>query len=56
MALNASKLTKFGFPLKNWAINICIDPLLLKLKIHLFLAGEHGVPNDEVLLHPGGDA
>ena len=56
MSLNASKTTKFGFTLKNWAINTCIDPLLLELRISLFLAGDHGVPNDEVLLHPGGDA
>ena len=38
IALNASKTTKFGFPLKNWAINMCIVPVLLELRKSLFLA------------------
>ena len=55
MTLNASETTKFGFPLKNWAINMCIVPVLLDLRKSLFLAGDHWVPDDEVLLHPGDD-
>ena len=54
MALNASETTKFGFPMKNWAIYMCIVPVLLELR-KLFLAGDHGVPDDEVLLPPGDD-
>ena len=34
---------------------MCIISLLLELRISLFLAGDHGVPDDEVLLHPGDD-
>ena len=32
---------------------MCIAQLLQKLRIHLFLAGDTGVTDDEVLLHPG---
>ena len=33
---------KIRIPLE-WAINMCIVPLLLELRISLFLAGYHGV-------------
>ena len=52
IALTASKTTKFGLPLKNWAINMCIVPVLLELRISVFLVGDHGVPDDEKLLPP----
>ena len=52
MALNASETTKFGYPMTNWAIYVCIVPVLLELR-KLFLAGDHGVTDDEVLLPPG---
>ena len=54
MALSASETTKFGLPIKNWAIYMCIVPVLLELR-KSFLAGDHGVPDDEVLLPPGDD-
>ena len=54
MALSASETTKFGLPIKNWAIYMCIVPVLLELR-KLFLAVDHGVPDDEVLLPPGDD-
>ena len=41
--------------MKNWAIYMCIVPVLLELRISVFLAGVHGVPDDEVLLPPGDE-
>ena len=37
MALNAPETTKFGFPMENWANNMCIVPVLLELRISYFL-------------------
>ena len=37
MALSASETTKFGLPIKNWAIYMCIVPVLLELRISYFL-------------------
>ena len=37
ITLNASETTKFGFPMKNCAIYMCIVPVFLELRISLFL-------------------
>ena len=55
MALNAFKTTKLGFSMKIWTTNMFIFPVFLELRKNLFLADDHGVPEDGVLLQPKDD-
>ena len=44
--LGRTQILKIRILLKNWAINMFSVPLLLELKVRLFLAGDPGVPDD----------
>ena len=54
MALNTSETTKFGFPCKLGYQHVYC-PGITRIEDKLFLACDHGVPDDEVVLPPGDD-